>query len=227
MLHRIERTRNRHSRAVLEGDTIVIRLARNLSAREEQEHIESLLRRMRRVLIREQEKTSLRPFQALFEGEEQLMISVSAGRTYRFLLKPESRTGAKRNTEGWTISVGPGTARRSLHRFLWALLCEAELPHVRSRVQEMNDASLRVPIRSVRLRYMTSQWGSCSARGDITLNAALLFLPLTLLDYVIVHELLHRKIRSHSARFWREMGHTFPSSQTSRKALLHFRLPAL
>jgi predicted metal-dependent hydrolase len=68
--HRIERTRNKHSRAVYKNDTIIIRLARNLSAIEEQEHIQSLLRRMTQQVLREREKTIVDPFREYLEREE-------------------------------------------------------------------------------------------------------------------------------------------------------------
>ncbi len=222
--HRIERTRNRHSRAVLEQDTIVIRLARNLSVLQEQEHIENLLRRMHRAVLRERKKESIRPFQALLDGEHDLSFAVTQGRAYRFLLTAGTKTRTKRIAEGWAITVAPSTNRRALHRKLWTLLCKEELPHIRSRLREVNDAFIGVGVRSVRLSYMTTQWGSCTSRGDISINAALLFLPPPLLQYVIIHELTHRKVRNHSAAFWNEVEHVLPQYHVARSALINIRL---
>ncbi len=227
MQHRIERTRNKHSRAVVKGDTIVIRLARNLSANEEREHAEHLLRRMQHVILREKKRALVRPFQSLIDGENQLTLSLPTGRTYRFFLVPKPRTRTVKSADGWAISVAPGMERRSLHHLLWSLLSREELPHMRERVRKLNEISPRVKLRNVRLGYMTSQWGSCSSGGDVTLNAALLFLPLPLLDYVIIHELTHRIVRNHSAAFWREVERVIPGYQTARKALMNYRLPPL
>jgi predicted metal-dependent hydrolase len=48
-----------------------------------------------------------------------------------------------------------------------------------------------------------TRWGSCSSAGHIRLNCSLLFIPLRLADYVMLHELSHLRILDHSPRFWK------------------------
>ncbi len=72
--YRIERTRNRNSRAVLVNDTIVIRLARNLSMFEEQRHIESLFQRMKKMVLRNRERPLVDPY---FDVSEDHMDAVA------------------------------------------------------------------------------------------------------------------------------------------------------
>lgn len=59
--------------------------------------------------------------------------------------------------------------------------------------------------RHLRFRAMKSRWGSCSSERDITLNVYLLQLDDQLIDYVILHELLHTEIAAHGQVFWRRL----------------------
>jgi predicted metal-dependent hydrolase len=57
----------------------------------------------------------------------------------------------------------------------------------------------------VLVRSLKSRWGSCSHRNNISLNMKLIVLPKEILDYVILHELVHTRVRNHSNGFWREL----------------------
>jgi len=57
----------------------------------------------------------------------------------------------------------------------------------------------------VTIRYQRARWGSCSPENNISLNAKLIRLPESLIDYVLLHELLHTKIKNHGKLFWREL----------------------
>lgn len=58
----------------------------------------------------------------------------------------------------------------------------------------------------VTLRTMRTRWGSCTAQNNISLNIGLIVLPVELRDYIILHELVHTKIKNHSKEFWNELG---------------------
>jgi predicted metal-dependent hydrolase len=62
--------------------------------------------------------------------------------------------------------------------------------------------AMDVKYSQISVRRQRSRWGSCSARGTISLNCCLLFQRPEVVDYLIVHELTHVKHMNHSARFW-------------------------
>ena len=55
------------------------------------------------------------------------------------------------------------------------------------------------------IRTQKTIWGSCSHANNISLNANLIRLPQHLQDYVILHELVHTKVKSHQIKFWRTL----------------------
>ena len=71
----------------------------------------------------------------------------------------------------------------------------------------------------ITVRNQKTRWGSCSEKGNLNFNYLLYFLPKELLDYVVVHELAHRRHMNHSGEFWAEVEKYFPEYKESRKKL--------
>jgi predicted metal-dependent hydrolase len=76
--------------------------------------------------------------------------------------------------------------------------------------------------RKLVIRAQRTRWGSCSARGTISLNWRLMQAPAEILDYVVVHELCHLLVPNHSARFWGEVARVLPDYRQQRAALREF-----
>lgn len=73
--------------------------------------------------------------------------------------------------------------------------------------------------REVKVRRLTSRWGSCSSNGVITLSYYLMQLPWRLIDYVLLHELLHTKHMHHGAGFWQNFEAMMPGAKKMRKEI--------
>ena len=80
-------------------------------------------------------------------------------------------------------------------------------------------AKLGVTFRSYALSSAMTRWGSCSSEGRIRLNWRLIHFPLSVVDYVVAHELAHLREMNHSPRFWQTVESIFPEFREARKQL--------
>lgn len=71
----------------------------------------------------------------------------------------------------------------------------------------------------VTIRAQKTRWGSCSSRGNINLNRNLLFLPPSLVEYLLVHELCHLREPNHSPRYWALVEAALPDYRGRDRAL--------
>lgn len=80
-------------------------------------------------------------------------------------------------------------------------------------------ASMGVTFGRVTIRCQQTRWGSCSSRGNLNFNCLLMLAPEEVLDYVVVHELAHRKQMNHSTLFWQEVARECPDYKKSLRWL--------
>ena len=69
------------------------------------------------------------------------------------------------------------------------------------RIKELSD-KFGCVYNKVTIRNQKTRWGSCSGKNNINLNMQLMNIPNHLIDYVILHELVHTKVKNHSPFFW-------------------------
>ena len=80
-------------------------------------------------------------------------------------------------------------------------------------------SKLNLNFNRISIRYHRSRWGSCSLKKNLNFNVMLSALPKDVIDYVIVHELLHLLELNHSKRFWELVRLNRPTYENDRKWL--------
>ncbi|EPR34388.1 protein of unknown function DUF45 [Alkalidesulfovibrio alkalitolerans DSM 16529] len=138
--------------------------------------------------------------------------------------------------EAWDLSVldsnGPVRLRVNAGRLILAGADDAKkrrdalLGFVCRRARETLPPLLRAlaaeageEVAAVQVRAQRSRWGSCSARGVISLNCRLLFLPFALTRYVLRHELAHLRRMDHSPAFWARVAELDPDFERHERGL--------
>lgn len=73
--------------------------------------------------------------------------------------------------------------------------------------------------KGVRITSARTRWGSCSVTGSLSFSWRLIQAPLAVVDYVVVHELVHTVVHNHSKQFWQRVGTILPDYQEHRRWL--------
>lgn len=115
------------------------------------------------------------------------------------------------NHSQFTITVNPKqdiqkSIQKAFESFYRAKAIEKLTPRVK-----MLSERFKLPYTILRFRKMEKRWGSCTPSNTIILNYDAVKLPYTLIDYLIVHELCHVKIKNHSKDFWSELAKHLPN----------------
>ena len=76
-----------------------------------------------------------------------------------------------------------------------------------------------LPFSRLTIRAQRTRWGSCSSKGNISLNWRLVQMPVFVSDYVMIHELCHTVHMNHSAAFWQLVQQHFPDTDNARQWL--------
>ena len=97
----------------------------------------------------------------------------------------------------------------------WRELTEAARKDLKPRV-EYYSSVIGVHFGKISIRHQKTKWGSCSSRGNLNFNCLLYLAPEEVRDYVVVHELCHRRHMNHSSAFWAEVSRILPEYKKSR-----------
>ena len=111
-------------------------------------------------------------------------------------------------------SIEPDSLTLSIKKWYKNKFKEIALPRVAYFANKHN-----LMVNQVRIKNQKTMWGSCSSKNNINLNYLLLMAPMGVIDYVIVHELVHTIHRNHSTDFWDSVESIMPEFQEHKRWL--------
>jgi predicted metal-dependent hydrolase len=144
------------------------------------------------------------------------------GRRYALVLERGTAESVALRGDSLVVAAPDEPDALNIRRLIDAWYRDQALNIFRERAIECHRrmAAEGLPLPPIVIRPMKSRWGSYSYRtGRITLNLNLVKAPLACLDYVIIHELSHMKLRHHGPAFWRFVERYVQNHQDLRKQL--------
>lgn len=124
--------------------------------------------------------------------------------------------------EGFTIHIPqdltPQNQQEAIKSALAAWLKKQAKKHVNDYVDKHAGKYGLIP-RSISIKNQKSRWGSCGIHNDIHINWLLMAAPPEALEYVVVHELCHLRVKNHSADFWTLVAMHLPDYKLRRQWL--------
>ena len=216
-IHRLRRSR-RLTLRVNDKAEVVVRMPLRCSVREALEFVERsapwLLTQLKSAQCRLSARSSLTDGDSVPLLDEQLCLR----------LHTASRTTIKR--AGDELHVHNASHQRDN----LAILLEGWYRHqakvyMGGRLTEFG-AHFGLSAKSLSIRNQKTLWGSCSAKGAITMNWRLMLAPAAIVDYVLAHELCHVRHLNHSVQFWSLVEQIIPDYR-NRRALLRQLQPTL
>ena len=117
-------------------------------------------------------------------------------------------------TEFITSIENQDTFKASLKSWYKIKFKEIAIPRLNYFLDKYN-----LKINQVRFKNQKTLWGSCSSKNNINLNYLLVMAPMLVIDYVIIHELVHTVHKNHSENFWNAVEAIMPDYKKAKKWL--------
>jgi hypothetical protein len=152
--------------------------------------------------------------QAVVHAYEEGEIFWFLGRSYPLHIVDEAGAGIQRTDKLCVSRTSTQEIRTRIQRWYWA---EAAT-EIHSRCMWFSMMTGYSPA-SVRITDARQRWGSCTSRGGLNFSWRLIQAPLSIVDYVIVHELVHLRQPDHSPKFWGKVEALMPDYKRRREWL--------
>ena len=142
------------------------------------------------------------------------------GQDITLRLEPAPRSHCIYDAEARTLRIGvvQGLQEWQLKERVRIWFCDEALRIFTARMDHFAPL-LGVNYSSLSLSSAGTRWGSCTVDGSIRLNWRLIHFPLSLIDYVVAHELSHLREMNHSPRFWATVESVYPDYDGAKVAL--------
>lgn len=187
---------------------LIVRAPERLSRAAIDEIIDKHRRWIEKKLAEAEKRRQMFRPKKFVEGEKFLWL----GSEYPLRITQESRPALKFTGREFILSVRWQGRAREIFKKLYRRKALAYLGLRTRQLAELNGFKFA----RFRLSSAATRWGSCSARGTVSLTWRLILAPPEIIDYVIIHELAHTREKNHSRAFWNLVEEHLPDFRQRR-----------
>lgn len=178
------------------------------------------------LAVRQMVRSNRTQLRTLLESQERTIYQHgdTVGKSHHIFVARGEKLQVRRKQQVITVTLPTGltmqdrAAQDALRPIVIAALKKEAKAYLPRRLAHLA-AEHGLHYSTVRFSHASSRWGSCSSRGTISLNIALMNLSHELIDYVLLHELAHTKHMNHSSEFWQLLESMDTRTKEHRAAL--------
>lgn len=208
---KLELKKKKNSSAKVYGDTVILRVSNNIPKKKQSEHVHFLLDSITKKLARR----TVKPLPVMLDISKGFTL---AGKSYKTKFEYQLRKSAKLefeddNTLKFTLpeNIDHERLKEPVKKMLLKALADDNLKFLNDFVNAANKKYFNHPVNTISFKYYKSKWGECTSRKDISINTILLFCPLEILHYIVIHELAHIGMLNHSSKYWQKVESILPN----------------
>ena len=151
-------------------------------------------------------------YRAEFRKVKEPALEFDSGRMTMVLPKRGRPEDSLQEFAPWIASVHAGILRalQAARKKELGERSQAEFRQLVWELAEKHSKALGVDFYKIFFRKLADRWASCGTDGNITVNTLMRRLPERLVDYVIFHEVAHRRVMGHGKEFWRIVSKRYP-----------------
>lgn len=212
--YRLVRSRNRMSIAFRDPEPV---LTINTPSGKLDPQIEGFLQQKSKWILKQYHiRSQLYRERAHFLKRLELGEILYMGKWYSIAYAEDQQRWVQVKDEQITLYLMPGDQQLDKKIILFDAFRALAKRFITQRTQEIGretDSSFN----RITIKHVVSKWGSCSSKRNLNFNWHLIFLPKHLIDYIIVHELMHLREMNHSPAYWAWVGKYFPTYKSAKK----------
>lgn len=202
-------SKKKSSSVVIKDNKLIFRLSFYLSKSLAEKHFTDLLKKIH-------SKLELNRFEVkLFSIDDVLNTGLFKFSNEIYNIEQTNRVRGVKLVEN-VFYINYNVKKNLLEKYFIRLLIEKYSSRIKSYVESINAKTFNYNINDVELKYVSSKWGHCTHDNKIMINLKLLNARIDILDYVIIHELAHIKVKNHSKMFWDEVLKFVPNFKSLR-----------